>query len=85
MPNYSSPQMPGSPSSSFHMNMIVPSVLGVKTIGRLDSMSTGNILYEANLELDRTPPKRIIVDAFEVEYSDGSGIGCIAGSPEHNP
>jgi anti-anti-sigma regulatory factor len=85
MPNYNSPHMPDSPSSSFHMNMIAPSVLGVKIIGRLDSMSTGNIWREANLELDRTPPKRVIVDAFEVEYSDGSGIGCFADRSEHSP
>jgi hypothetical protein len=77
MPNYSSPHMPDSPSSSFHMNMIAPSVLGVKIIGSLDSMSTGNIWRETNLEIDRTSPKRVIVDA--------SGIGCFAGSLEHSP
>lgn len=67
MPNYSSPHMPDNPSSSFHTNMIAPDVLGVKIIGRLDSMSTGNIWRETNLELDRTSYKRVIVDAFEVE------------------
>jgi phospholipid/cholesterol/gamma-HCH transport system permease protein len=71
--------MPDSRSSSFHMNMIAPSVLGVKIIGRLDSMSTGNIWRETNLELDRTSPKRVIVDASEIEYCDGSGIGFLFG------
>ena len=82
MPNYNSPHMPGSPSSSFHTNMIAPDVLGVKIIGRLDSMSTGNIWRETNLELYRTSPKRVIVDASGIEYCDGSGIGCFAVRPE---
>jgi phospholipid/cholesterol/gamma-HCH transport system permease protein len=59
------------------MNMIAPSVLGVKIIGRLDSMSTGNIWRETNLKIDRTAPKRVIVDASEIEYCDGSGIGFL--------
>jgi anti-anti-sigma regulatory factor len=84
MPNYNSPHMPDSPSSSFHTNMIAPSVLGVKIIGRLDSKTTGNIWRETNLELDRTSPKRVIVDASGIEYCDGSGIGCFAGRPEHS-
>jgi phospholipid/cholesterol/gamma-HCH transport system permease protein len=79
MPKYSSPHMPDSPSSSFHTNMIAPSVLGVKIVGRLDSMSTGNIWRETNLELDRTSPKRVIVDASGIEYCDGSGIGYLFG------
>jgi phospholipid/cholesterol/gamma-HCH transport system permease protein len=79
MPKYNSLHMPDSPSSSFHTNMIAPSVLGVKIIGRLDSMSTGNIWRETNLELDRTSPKRVIVDASGIEYCDGSGIGYLFG------
>jgi phospholipid/cholesterol/gamma-HCH transport system permease protein len=61
------------------MNMIAPDILGVKIIGRLDSMSTGNIWRETNLELDRTSPKRVIVDASGIEYCDGSGIGYLFG------
>jgi phospholipid/cholesterol/gamma-HCH transport system permease protein len=79
MPNYRSSHMPDSPSLSFHTNMIAPDVLGVKIIGRLDSMSTGNIWRETNLELDRTSPKRVIVDASGIEYCDGSGIGFLFG------
>ena len=79
MPNYSSPNMPDSLSSSIHTSMIAPDVLGVKIIGRLDSMSTGNIWRETNLELDRTSPKQVIVDASEIEYCDGSGIGYLFG------
>ena len=79
MPNYGSALMPKTPSSSIHMSMIAPGALGVKIIGRLDSMSTGNIWRETNLELDRTSPKRVIVDASEIEYCDGSGIGYLFG------
>ncbi len=77
MPNYGSSHMPESPSSSIHTSMIAPGVLGVKIIGRLDSMSTGSIWRQTNLELDRTSPKQVIVDASEIEYCDGSGIGYL--------
>jgi phospholipid/cholesterol/gamma-HCH transport system permease protein len=77
MPNYDSLHMPENPSSSIHTSMIAPGVLGVKIIGRLDSMSTGSIWRETNLELDRTSPKQVIVDASEIEYCDGSGIGYL--------
>jgi phospholipid/cholesterol/gamma-HCH transport system permease protein len=79
MPKYNSLNMPDTPSSSFHTNMISPGVLGVKIIGRLDSMSTGNIWRETKLEIDRTSPKRVIVDASGIEYCDGSGIGYLFG------
>jgi phospholipid/cholesterol/gamma-HCH transport system permease protein len=79
MPNDGSSLMPKNPSSSIHTSMIAPGVLGVKIIGRLDSMSTGNIWRETNFELDRTSPKQVIVDASEIEYCDGSGIGYLFG------
>lgn len=77
MPNDGSALIPKTPSSSIHTSMIAPGVLGVKIIGRLDSMSTGNIWRETNLELDKTSPKQVIVDASEIEYCDGSGIGYL--------
>jgi phospholipid/cholesterol/gamma-HCH transport system permease protein len=77
MPNYGLSIMPKTPSSSIHTSMIAPGVLKIKIIGRLDSMSTGNIWRETNLELDRTSPKQVIVDASEIEYCDGSGIGYL--------
>jgi phospholipid/cholesterol/gamma-HCH transport system permease protein len=77
MPNDGSPHIPESPSSSIHTSMIAPGVLGVKIIGRLDSMSTGSIWRQTNLELDKTSPKQVIVDASEIEYCDGSGIGYL--------
>jgi phospholipid/cholesterol/gamma-HCH transport system permease protein len=77
MRNYGSSHMPESPTSSIHTSMIAPGVLGVKIVGRLDSMSTGSIWRKTNLELDRTSPKQVIVDASEIEYCDGSGIGYL--------
>ncbi|MGB2930270.1 MAG: STAS domain-containing protein [Desulfobacterales bacterium] len=85
MLNYSPPHIPDSPSSSIHTNMIAPGILEVKIIGRLDSMSTGNVWRKTNLELDRTSPKRVIVDASGIEYCDGSGIGCFDGRLEPGP
>ena len=50
MPKDGSPNIPESSSSSIHMSMITPGVLGVKIIGRLDSMSTGTIWRQTNLD-----------------------------------
>ena len=74
MPNYNSPHMPDNPSSSFHMNMIAPGVLGVKIICRLDSMITGKIWRDTNLEIDRTSPRWVIADASRIAYYKRSGI-----------
>jgi phospholipid/cholesterol/gamma-HCH transport system permease protein len=79
MSNDGLPLMSNNSSSSIHTSMIAPDILGVKIIGRLDSMSTGNIWRETNMELDRTSPKGVIVDASEIEYCDGSGIGYLFG------
>jgi phospholipid/cholesterol/gamma-HCH transport system permease protein len=79
MPNDRPTLKSRTPSSSIHTSMIAPGILGVKIIGRLDSMSTGNIWRKTNLELDKTSPKGVVVDASEIEYCDGSGIGYLFG------
>jgi phospholipid/cholesterol/gamma-HCH transport system permease protein len=79
MPNDDSPQIQKSSSSSIHTSIIAPGVLGVKIVGRLDSTSTGSIWHKTDLELDKTSPKQVIVDASEIEYCDGSGIGYLFG------
>lgn len=73
MPNYSALHELDSPSSSIHTSMIAPDVLGVKIVGRLDSMNTGNMWRETHRELDRTSPRQVVVDASGIEYCDGSG------------
>lgn len=71
--------MPDTPSSSIHTTMVAPGALGVKTIGRLDSMRMCNIWRETNLQHDRTSPKRVLVDAFKAEYRASPGIGYLPG------
>jgi phospholipid/cholesterol/gamma-HCH transport system permease protein len=45
--------------------------------GRLDSSSTGKIWREALLSIDKSSPKRVIVDASRINYCDGTGIGFL--------
>jgi len=71
--------MPDTSSSSIHTTMVAPGALGVKAIGRLDSMRTCNIRRETNLQHDITSPKRVLVDAFKPEYRAGPGIGYLSG------
>ena len=79
MPNDGLPHMPKNPSSSIQTSMIAPGVLGIKIIGRLDSMTTGSIWHKTDLELNKASPRQVIVDASEIEYCDGSGIGYLFG------
>jgi len=68
-----------TPSSAIHATMVAPGALGVKTIGRLDSMRTSNIWRKTNRQLGRTSPKGVLVDAFKPEYRSGPGIGHLSG------
>ncbi len=45
--------------------------------GRLDSSSTGKIWREALLSIDKSSPKRLVVDASGLNYCDGAGIGFL--------
>jgi phospholipid/cholesterol/gamma-HCH transport system permease protein len=45
--------------------------------GRLDSQSTGPLWRQSFEELDRTKPRRLVIDATGVDYCDGAGIGLI--------
>jgi phospholipid/cholesterol/gamma-HCH transport system permease protein len=45
--------------------------------GRLDSQSTGGLWQKAFAVLDQEKPKRLAIDAGQVDYCDGSGIGLI--------
>ncbi|MGA9178738.1 MAG: hypothetical protein WBZ05_15965 [Desulfobacterales bacterium] len=69
-----------SRSSSIHTSMIVPGDPGVKVISRFDFNEHGNIWHETKLELDRTSPNQVIVDASEIENDVGSGTECFGGS-----
>ncbi|HEX9878584.1 MAG TPA: STAS domain-containing protein, partial [Candidatus Binatia bacterium] len=46
--------------------------------GRLDSRTTGRIWHETMGTLDRAgSPPRLILDAEQLDYCDGSGIGLL--------
>lgn len=45
--------------------------------GRLDAESTGKLWRQAFDGLDEKKPKRIAIDAAQVDYCDGSGIGLL--------
>jgi len=79
MPNNSSTHLQDILSSSIHTSMTAPGVPGVKSIGPLESTSTGHIWRKTNRQLDRTSPKRVLVDASKPEYRAGPGIGYLSG------
>ncbi len=52
-------------------------VLTLTFSGRLDAHTTGHLWREAMEALDRTAPKRVVVDASQVDYCDGAGVGLL--------
>ena len=64
-------------SGSIQTEEIDSGTLGVKISGRLDATSTGDIWRKADREIGRLSPQRIVVNASEMVYCDGSGIGFL--------
>ena len=72
-----SPQMPGKSAASIRADLGEDGVLTLMIEGRLDSTTTGNVWREATRALEQALPPRVVVDASEVDYCDGSGIGLL--------
>ena len=72
-----STQIPGTPSASVQMNLIEPGSLIIKIDGRLDSNTTGKVWRESTRMIETTLPKQVTVDASNIDYCDGSGIGLL--------
>jgi phospholipid/cholesterol/gamma-HCH transport system permease protein len=64
-------------SVSLNSEIIEDGSLKLVIIGRLDSSSTGKIWRESLFSIDKTSPKRVVVDASGVNYCDGTGIGFL--------
>lgn len=64
-------------SASLRTDVSGEGTLTLTLSGRLDSRTTGPVWREAARVLGQTPPPRVIVDASQVEYCDGSGIGFL--------
>lgn len=62
-------------SASIRADVGREGTLTLAIAGRLDSQTTGKIWREATTVLNKTSPSRIVVDASQVNYCDGSGIG----------
>ena len=64
-------------SGSIQTEEIDSKTLGFKISGWLDATSTGDIWRVADREIGRFSPQRIVVDASEMVYCDGSGMGFL--------
>lgn len=62
-------------SASLRADLSGEGILTLTIAGRLDSHTTGSMWRETAQVLGKTPPARVVVDASQVEYCDGSGIG----------
>jgi phospholipid/cholesterol/gamma-HCH transport system permease protein len=77
MPSQGTAEIYSRPSASIQAAMVDSGTLRFKITGRLDANSTGEIWRGADQELGRTAPLRIVIDASDVVYCDGSGIGFL--------
>lgn len=69
--------LPDTDPVSLNTEIIEEGSLKLIINGRLDSSSTGKVWREALLSIDKSSPKRVIVDASGVNYCDGTGIGFL--------
>jgi phospholipid/cholesterol/gamma-HCH transport system permease protein len=51
--------------------------------GRLDVRTTGGAWREAMARVDRAAPSRLVVDAHQLAYCDGAGLGLLVGLRDH--
>ncbi|MFQ5657515.1 MAG: ABC transporter permease, partial [Candidatus Methylomirabilales bacterium] len=62
-------------SASIRADAGTEGIVTLTIAGRLDSHTTGKVWREATVVLNRTSASRIVVDASQINYCDGSGIG----------
>lgn len=77
MPIQGSTPIIDRPSVSIQIEEPEPNTLRFKIVGRLDATSAGDIWRKTDQKLVRMSPQRIVVDAAEIAYCDGSGIGFL--------
>ena len=51
--------------------------------GRLDSDNTGSLWKQASQVLERDKPHTVVVEAGQVEYCDGAGVGLLLSLEHH--
>ena len=73
--------VPSAPSLRFEPGPDGSLVLRVA--GRLDVHSAGLAWRSAMARVDRTAPRRLVVDASGLDYCDGAGLGVLVGLREH--
>ncbi|HME69444.1 MAG TPA: STAS domain-containing protein, partial [Myxococcota bacterium] len=57
--------------------------LRLRLSGRLDVQSTGRIWRDAVARVDKDAPRRLVVDATQIAYCDGAGLGLLLGLRAH--
>ena len=63
--------------AGLHTDTSEPGVLTFTIEGRLDSSTTGRIWREIISKMERARPDHVRVDATEVRYCDGTGVGLL--------
>ena len=71
------PSGPHATEVTFHARVAEGKILYLVLEGRLDSTTTGRLWQKAINTVERHAPPRLVVDASQVQYCDGSGIGLL--------
>jgi phospholipid/cholesterol/gamma-HCH transport system permease protein len=57
--------------------------LRLRLSGRLDVQTTGRVWRDAVARVDQEAPRRLVVDATQIAYCDGAGLGLLLGLRAH--
>jgi phospholipid/cholesterol/gamma-HCH transport system permease protein len=73
----------GASDASFRFEPGPEEALRLRLSGRLDVHTTGRIWRAAVARVDEDAPRRLVVDATQIAYCDGAGLGLLLGLRAH--
>ncbi|HBZ68375.1 MAG TPA: ABC transporter permease [Deltaproteobacteria bacterium] len=80
-PSQASVGAPAEPSLVFEPGP--QGALRLRLFGRLDVQTTGRIWRDAIARVDQDAPRRLVLDATQIAYCDGAGLGLLLGLRAH--
>jgi phospholipid/cholesterol/gamma-HCH transport system permease protein len=67
----------GNSGASVEIQTSDEGILTLRFSGRLDSKTTGQLWHKTMQAVDHSQPESLIVEAGDVDYCDGSGVGLL--------
>jgi phospholipid/cholesterol/gamma-HCH transport system permease protein len=82
-PSASQASIGGPADASFSFESGPQGALRLRLAGRLDVQTTGHVWRESISRIEQDPPRQLVVDATQIAYCDGAGLGLLLGLRAH--